>query len=270
MIRNTPGKLSKLSSRSHTSQFAPLRRPNRWSHGASSGPCPGGSSPRETHQDEFPFYTKSELAYPCGNLMRTPDVAARNVVAMAGSRGAAEARPRASARTRRPSLKARAQTAECDHADKPQAAAGARRGGRAAAPEGLCLLTPAPRKRRASDGGGGDWTVRPRPTPGTGCRALATASDAARGELSSALQLAARRPAARPYASTRSRQLAYAPMRPYSTRSEPAGVQRPPAPRTGAPARRHRRSASSPLVLSVTSHGTSHGPRTTICTRHPT
>ena len=88
--------------------------------------------------------------------MRTPDVAARNVVAMAGSRGAAEARPRASARTRRPSLKARAQTAECDHADKPQAAAGARRGGRAAAPEGLCLLTPAPRKRRASDGGGGD------------------------------------------------------------------------------------------------------------------
>ena len=75
---------------------------------------------------------------------------------MAGSRGAAEARPRASARTRRPSLKARAQTAECDHADKPQAAAGARRGGRAAAPEGLCLLTPAPRKRPASDGGGGD------------------------------------------------------------------------------------------------------------------
>ena len=188
---------------------------------------------------------------------------------MAGSRGAAEARPRASARTRRPSLKARAQTAECDHADKPQAAAGARRGGRAAAPEGLCLLTPAPRKRRASDGGGGDWTVRPRPTPGTGCRALATASDAARGELSSALQLAARRPAARPYASTRSRQLAYAPMRPYSTRSEPAGVQRPPAPRTGAPARLHRRSASSPLVSSVTSHGTSHGPRTTICTQAP-
>ena len=81
--------------------------------------------------------------------MRTPDVAARNVVAMAGSRGAAEARPRASARTRRPSLKARAcwaQPADCDHADKPQAAGGARRGGRAAAPEGLRLLTPAPRQ----------------------------------------------------------------------------------------------------------------------------
>ena len=90
-------------------------------------------------------YTKSELAYPCGNLMRTPDVAARNVVAMAGSRGAAEARPRASARTRRPSAKARAQSAECDHARKPQAAGGARRGGRAAAPEGLRLLTPAVR-----------------------------------------------------------------------------------------------------------------------------
>ena len=206
--------------------------------------------------------------------MRTPDVAACNVVAMAGSRGAAEARPRASARTRRPSLKARAQPVECEHASKPQAAAGARRGGRAAAPEGLRLLTPAPRKRPASDGGGGDGGDD---TPKTGasrrassCRALATASDAARGELSSALQLAARRPAARPYASTRSRQLAYTPMRPYSTRSEPAGVQRPPAPRTGAPARLHRRSASSPLVSSVTSHGTSHGPRTTICTRHPT
>ena len=102
------------------------------------------------------YYTKSELAYPCGNLMRTPDVAACNVVAMAGSRGAAEARPRASARTRRPSLKARAQSAECEHANKPQAAGGARRGGRAAAPEGLRLLTPAPRKRPASDGGGGD------------------------------------------------------------------------------------------------------------------
>ena len=75
---------------------------------------------------------------------------------MAGSRGAAEARPRASARTRRPSLKARAQPAECEHASKPQAAGGARRGGRAAAPEGLRLLTPAPRKRPASDGGGGD------------------------------------------------------------------------------------------------------------------
>ena len=150
-----------------------------------------------------------------------------------------------------------AQPAECDHANKPQAAAGARRGGRAAAPEGLRLLTPAPRKR---------WRRRRRHS---GRRALATASDSARGELSSALQLAARRPAARPYASTRSRQLAYAPMRPYGTRSEPAGVQRPPAPRTGAPARRHRRSASSPLVSSVTSHGTSHGPRTTICTQAP-
>ena len=61
-----------------------------------------------------------------------------------------------------------------------------------------------------------NWTVRPRPTPVTGRRALATASDSARGELSSALQLAACRPAARPYASTRSRQLAYAPMRPYA------------------------------------------------------
>ena len=88
--------------------------------------------------------------------MRTPDVAAGNVVAMAGSRGAAGALPRASARTRRPSLKARAQPAECDHTSKPQAAGGARRGGRAAAPEGLRLLTPAPRKRPASDGGGGD------------------------------------------------------------------------------------------------------------------
>ena len=75
---------------------------------------------------------------------------------MAGSRGAAQARPRASARTRRPSLKARAQPVECEHASKPQAAGGARRGGRAAAPEGLRLLTPAPRKRPASDGGGGD------------------------------------------------------------------------------------------------------------------
>ena len=87
--------------------------------------------------------------------MRTPDVAC-NGVAMARSRGAAEARPRASARTRRPSLKARAQPVECEHASKPQAAGGARRGGRAAAPEGLRLLTPAPRKRPASDGGGGD------------------------------------------------------------------------------------------------------------------
>ena len=108
-----------------------------------------------------PTCTKSELAYPCGNLMRTPDVAACNVVAMAGSRGAAEARPRASARTRRPSLKARAQPAECEHASKPQAAGGARRGGRAAAPEGLRLLTPAPRKRPASDGGGGDGGAAP-------------------------------------------------------------------------------------------------------------
>ena len=88
--------------------------------------------------------------------MRTPDVAARNVVVMVGSRGAAGALPRASARTRRPSARALAQRAECDHANKPQAACGARRGGRAAAPEGLRLLTPAPRKRRASDGGGGD------------------------------------------------------------------------------------------------------------------
>ena len=110
-----------------------------------------------------------------------------------------------------------------------------------------------------------NWTVRPRPTPGTRCRALATASDPARGELSSALQLAARRPAARPYASTRSRQLAYAPMRPYSTRSKPAGVQRPPA----HPLVSTFCLPSSPLVLSVTSHGTSHGPRTTICTEAP-
>ena len=69
--------------------------------------------------------------------MRTPVAAACNVVAMARSRGAAEARPRASARTRRPSLKARAQSAECEHANKPQAAGGARRGGRSAATEGL-------------------------------------------------------------------------------------------------------------------------------------
>ena len=170
--------------------------------------------------------------------MRTPDVAARNVVVMAGSRGAAGALPRASARTRRPSARALAQRAECDHANKPQAAAGARRGGRAAAPEGLRLLTPAPRKH---------WRRRRRHS---GRRALATASDSARGELSSALQLAARRPAARPYASTRSRQLAYTPMRPYSTRSEPAGVQRPPAPRTGAPAMRPLPSAH-PLTRAV-------------------
>ena len=210
--------------------------------------------------------------------MRTPDVAC-NGVAMARSRGAAEARPRASARTRRPSLKARAQSSECEHANKPQAAGGARRGGRSVATEGLRPLTPAPRERRASDGGGGDGgddtpktgasRLPAHPTPGRGRRALAAASDSARGELSSALQLAARRPAARPYASTRSRQLAYTPMRPYSTRSEPAGVQRPPAPRTGAPARLHRRSASSPLVSSVTSHGTSHGARTNICTEVP-
>ena len=69
--------------------------------------------------------------------MRTPDVAARNVVVMAGSRGAAGALPRASARTRRPSARALAQRAECDHANKPQAAGGARRGGRSAATEGL-------------------------------------------------------------------------------------------------------------------------------------
>ena len=88
--------------------------------------------------------------------LRTPDVAARNVVAMAGSKGAAGALPRASTRTRRPSAKARAQSAECDHVKKPQGAGGARRGGRAAASEGLRPLTPAPRKRRASHGGGGD------------------------------------------------------------------------------------------------------------------
>ena len=154
-----------------------------------------------------------------------------------------------------------AQPAECDHANKPQAAAGARRGGRAAAPEGLRLLTPAPRKR---------WRRRRRHS---GRRALATASDSARGELSSALQLAARRPAARPYASTRSRQLAYAPMRPYSIYT--AHVPNRQA-CSGHPrhARARRRGAtdglpSSSLVLSVTSHGTSHGPCTTICTRHP-
>ena len=104
----------------------------------------------------FHLYTKSELRASLWKPIRTPDVATCNGVAMARSRGAAEARPRASARTRRPSLKARAQPVECEHASKPQAAGGARRGGRAAAPEGLRLLTPAPRERRASDGGGGD------------------------------------------------------------------------------------------------------------------
>ena len=263
---------------------------------------------------------------------------------MAGSRGAAEARPRASARTRRPSLKARAQPVECEHASKPQAAGGARRGGRAAAPEGLRLLTPAPRKRPASDGGGGDGGDD---TPKTGASRRASsvvwskerggdteaskecgqqarchdpcgqASPAPAGRLSEATRRPGRAHAGarrqsqgeapkeegrqnasrcrasgrrgradscqalysspldgRQHGHTRARgqQLAYAPMRPYSTRSEPAGVQRPPAPRTGASARRHRRSAQqlARAVRDRTSHGTSHGARTKICTRHPT
>ena len=78
--------------------------------------------------------------------MQTPDVAAHNVVAMAGSKGAAGALSRASTRTRRPSAKARAQSAECDHVKKPQAAAGARRGGRAAASEGPSDYVPSPRR----------------------------------------------------------------------------------------------------------------------------